>query len=85
MRSMNAATEHGPWRPVPKPFVAALLAAAWTLSFASHAVAADPFGVDTAMPTAPAAGGADQAVVARYWEIGRPRSFVGGTIDVGIA
>ena len=37
------------------------------------------------MPTAPAPGGADQAVVARYWEIGRTRSFVAGTVDVGIA
>ena len=85
MQRPSSAREHAVRRRVAKRCSGALLAASWTLSFATHAGAADPFGVDTAMPTAPAPGGADQAVVARYWEVGRTRSFVGGTVDVGIA
>jgi len=37
-------------------------------------------GVATAPP---ASSGTDQATVARYWELGRPRSFLSGTVEAG--
>jgi hypothetical protein len=49
------------------------------------AAGADPFGMDSVVPTAPAAGGTDQAVVARYWELGRTRPFLATTVDIGVA
>lgn len=52
---------------------------------ARRAFAADPFGMDSVVPAAPAPAGTDQAVVARYWELGRTRPFLAMTVDVGIA
>ena len=54
-------------------------------SFARPAAAAEPFGVDSTLPTAPTPGGTDQATVARYWELGRTRPFVAATLDLGVA
>jgi hypothetical protein len=59
-----------------------LLACAITaLSPAAHA--AEPFGMDSPTPSPPAPSGTDQAVVARYWELGRTRPFLAGTVEVG--
>jgi hypothetical protein len=45
--------------------------------------AAEPFGVDSPTPSPPAPSGTDQAVVARYWELGRSRPFLAGTVEAG--
>ena len=61
------------------------LALALSASIALPAAAAEPFGVDSTLPTAPTPGGTEQAVVARYWELGRTRPFVAATLDLGVA
>lgn len=50
---------------------------------APAARAAEPFGIDAPSPTAPATTGTDQALVARYWELGRPRPFLAGSVELG--
>jgi hypothetical protein len=45
--------------------------------------AAEPFGIDSPTPSPPALSGTDQAVVARYWELGRTRPFLAGSVDAG--
>jgi hypothetical protein len=40
--------------------------------------------LDSALPSGPAPGGTDQAVVARYWELGRTRPFIATTVDFGV-
>jgi len=50
---------------------------------ASSVEAAEPFGIDSPTPSPPAASGTDQAVVASYWEHGRTRPFLGGSVEVG--
>jgi hypothetical protein len=85
MRATGSANRRGERRRIPQRCARTLLVACGAFSITTHAIAADPFGVDTAMPTAPAPGGSDHAVVARYWEVGRPRPFVAGTVDLGIA
>jgi hypothetical protein len=45
--------------------------------------AAEPFGMDSPTPSTPAPSGTDQAVVARYWELGRTRPFLAGTVEAG--
>ena len=47
------------------------------------AARAQPFGIDSPVPSAPATTGTDQALVARYWELGRPRPFLAGSVEVG--
>ncbi|HEX6275714.1 MAG TPA: hypothetical protein VFZ53_21885 [Polyangiaceae bacterium] len=53
------------------------------LALAPAANAAEPFGIDSPTPSPPAPSGTDQAVVARYWELGRTRPFLAGTVDAG--
>jgi hypothetical protein len=60
---------------------AACLAAAAALAAPAHA--AEPFGIDSPTPSPPAPSGTDQAVVARYWEIGRTRPFLAGSVEAG--
>lgn len=60
----------------------------WLLPLAVLAVtstlrAAEPFGIDAPAPVPPAAAGTEQAVVARYWELGRTRPFLAGNIELG--
>jgi hypothetical protein len=64
-----------------------LLRAALALGLlaARPAAAAEPLGFQVPTPTPPATGGTDQAVVARYWELGRTRPFMATTLDAGIA
>jgi hypothetical protein len=56
-----------------------------TLTAAQPALAQDAFGVGQSAPSAPAAQGTEQAVISRYWELGRPRPFFGTTIEAGYA
>jgi hypothetical protein len=49
----------------------------------STARAAEPFGMDSPTPSPPAPSGTDQAVVARYWELGRSRPFLAGSVEAG--
>jgi hypothetical protein len=49
------------------------------------AFAQEPFGVEPVAPSPPAAGGTEQAVVARYWELGRPRVFLATSLEAGYA
>ena len=63
--------------------IPALLALVAALSATSGARAAEPLGIEAPTPSPPAPGGTDQAVVARYWEIGRTRPFLAGTVDAG--
>jgi hypothetical protein len=60
----------------------ALLAFA-TAMRASTVRAAEPFGLDAPSPSPPAPSGTDQAVVARYWELGRTRPFLAGSAEAG--
>jgi hypothetical protein len=62
--------------------MAALLSLASFLAVRS-ARAAEPFGIDAPSPSPPASTGTDQAVVARYWELGRTRPFLAGNIEAG--
>src|SRR5262245_5179122 len=55
------------------------------LAFAHSALGQEPLDVDTPQPSPPAAAGTEQAVVARYWELGRPRLFFGSTLEAGYA
>jgi hypothetical protein len=56
----------------------------FALVAAPHAArAAEPFGMDSPTPSPPAPSGTDQAVVARYWELGRTRPFLAGTVEAG--
>jgi hypothetical protein len=50
---------------------------------APGAHAAEPFGIDAPVPSAPATSGTDQASVARYWELGRTRPFLAGSVEAG--
>jgi hypothetical protein len=47
--------------------------------------AIEPLDVDAPAPSPPAPEGTEQAVVARYWELGRPRWFLGTVLDAGYA
>ncbi|HEX6273008.1 MAG TPA: hypothetical protein VFZ53_08210, partial [Polyangiaceae bacterium] len=60
-----------------------VLAALSALAIVPAANAAEPFGIDSPTPSPPAPSGTDQAVVARYWELGRTRPFLAGTVDAG--
>lgn len=64
---------------------AKLASAGATLLFAHAALAADTLGVDTPSPSPPAATGTEQAVVARYWELGRARPFLAASVEAGYA
>ena len=59
------------------------LAAFATITLASTVRAAEPFGIDAPTPSPPAPGGTDQAVIARYWELGRTRPFLAGSVETG--
>jgi hypothetical protein len=61
----------------------AALAVLAVLGTAAPARAAEPFGIDAPAPSAPASTGTDQAVVARYWELGRTRPFLAANIEAG--
>jgi hypothetical protein len=61
------------------------LAFAGFLGGTAPAFAQKPFGVDPAAPGPPAAAGIEQALVARYWELGRPRLFFSTTLEAGYA
>lgn len=61
---------------------AALAIAALTIG-AAPARAAEPLGIEPPSPSPPAPEGIEQAVVARYWEYGRPRTFLATTLDAG--
>jgi hypothetical protein len=50
---------------------------------AAPAYAAEAFGVDSPTPSPPAPSGTDQAIVARYWELGRARPFLAGSVEAG--
>lgn len=49
------------------------------------AIGQDVLDVEPPTPAPPAAAGTEQAVVARYWELGRPRVFFAATIEAGYA
>jgi hypothetical protein len=54
-----------------------------TATLASTVRAAEPFGLDAPSPSPPAPSGTDQALVARYWELGRTRPFLAGSVEAG--
>jgi hypothetical protein len=47
--------------------------------------AAEPFGLDAPSPSPPAFSGTEQAVVARYWELGRIRPALAFGLEAGYA
>jgi len=49
-----------------------------------HAGAVEAIGVEAPVPSPPATGGTEQAVVGRYWELGRTRPFLATTVDAGL-
>jgi hypothetical protein len=49
-----------------------------------RAVAADSFDVGVPVTSPPATGGTESAVVARYWQLGRARPFLGATVEAGV-
>ena len=52
---------------------------------AERAQAVEAVGIDAApVPSPPATGGTEQAVVGRYWELGRTRPFLAATVDAGL-
>jgi hypothetical protein len=46
-------------------------------------LAQQPFDISSPTPAPPAAGGTEQAVVTRYWELGRRRLFLASTVEGG--
>jgi hypothetical protein len=65
--------------------VPAALGFAMVSGYGASALAQDPLGVAPASPSPPAAEGIEQAVVARYWELGRPRWFLATALEAGYA
>ena len=57
------------------------VAVAWQRSVRAQ----QPFDLDAPSPDAPAAEGTEQAVVPRYWELGRPRLFLAAILEGGYA
>ena len=55
------------------------------LFYGAPGFAQEPLGIEPPSPSPPAAGGSEQAVVARYWELGRPRLFLSTLLDAGYA
>jgi hypothetical protein len=55
------------------------------LTYGARAFAQEPLGIEPPTPSPPAAGGSEQAVVARYWGLGRPRLFFSALLDNGYA
>ncbi len=51
----------------------------------SESARAQPFDIDSPTPSPPAPSGTEQAVVPRYWELGRPRLFVAAMAEGGYA
>lgn len=49
-----------------------------------RARAVETVGVDAPVASPPATGGTEQAVVGRYWELGRTRPFLAATVDAGL-
>jgi len=49
-----------------------------------RAWAVEAVGVDAPVASPPATGGTEQAVVGRYWELGRTRPFLATTVDAGL-
>lgn len=68
---------------MPRGLQLAVLSAA--LFGASSASSAEPFDVGAPAPAPPAPGGTEQATVSRYWELGRPRSFLAADVEAGYA
>jgi hypothetical protein len=44
----------------------------------------ETIGVEAPVSSPPATGGTEQAVVGRYWELGRTRPFLAATVDAGL-
>lgn len=61
----------------------AALATLAAFAIETPARAAEPFGIDAPSPSPPAATGTDQALVARYWELGRTRPFLATNVEAG--
>lgn len=55
------------------------------LLYTTRATAADTFGLDAPSSSPPAAAGTEQAVIARYWELGRNRAFLAASLEAGFA
>lgn len=51
-------------------------------AYSAAALAQEPLGIEPP-PSPPAAEGIEQAVVARYWELGRPRLFFASIVEAG--
>lgn len=58
---------------------------ALTLVVSLRANAAEPLGAEAPGPTPPPIAGTEQAVVARYWELGRTRPFLTARLEAGFA
>ena len=65
--------------------VSAICSAMMFLGGALPARAFEPVDPGGLAPTPPAASGTEQAVVAQYWELGRPRWFGAMTLEAGYA
>lgn len=60
-------------------------AAAGTMALSSSSFAQQPFDFQSPAPSPPAIGGTEQAVVPRYWELGRTRPFLAAIVEGGYA
>jgi len=61
------------------------VASVCALGFSNErAGAVEAVGVDAPVASPPATGGTEQAVVGRYWELGRTRPFLAMTVDAGL-
>jgi hypothetical protein len=65
--------------------VALLLFVALSLSLAPPVAAQEPFGISSQTPAPPPSQGTEQAVIGRYWELGRPRLFLATMAEAGYA
>lgn len=68
-----------------RPRLLAALGFTAVAAYSASGLAQDPLGVSPASPSPPAAEGIEQAVVARYWELGRPRWFLATALEAGYA
>jgi hypothetical protein len=69
----------------PRGGLPAALAFSVLATYGAPLFAQEPLGIAPPAPSPPATGGSEQAVVSRYWQLGRPRLFFATLVEAGYA